>query len=50
MNPIRIIARYSFPSEKQMVRWYRRLAPPGNKPKWLEPALWSAMSALLLAL
>lgn len=49
MSAVRLLARYLVPSEKQLLRLYRRLIP-GDTPQWLEPSLWVVMSALLVVL
>jgi len=48
MRAFRTIARYLFPSEKQLHRWYKRILP--TDPDWLEPLWWIMASALVLAL
>ncbi|KRR19716.1 hypothetical protein CQ14_34615 [Bradyrhizobium lablabi] len=48
MNIFRTIARYLFPSEKQLYQWYKRVLP--TDPDWLEPLWWIVAAALILAL
>ncbi|SCB55081.1 hypothetical protein GA0061098_103455 [Bradyrhizobium shewense] len=49
MTAIRLVVRYLFPSEKQILRLYRWFVP-GEQPRCLEPCLWGAAIALLLLL
>lgn len=49
MTAIRFVVRHLFPSEKQVLQLYRRIIP-GDAPRWFEPSLWVAVSALLLVL
>ena len=49
MSGIRVIARLIFPSGKTLIRLYRHFVPT-PEPRWLAPALYGAVFALLLAL
>lgn len=49
MSIIRDIARYMFPSDKQLLRWYRH-AVPAPEPRWLALALYGVAFAMLLVI